>query len=341
MAGEGVAPAALEDLRPPASAHPPALPGMPTVDGSYRTLVGSVPEALRATAERLPWRLGLTRSPDGGWGDFVGLHPNRELPIYAAQGSDGALGTTRAELRRYLRAHHYGGFCWLLRDRIEDGQVDVDPRLLELAEVFEARWRESLALAMGDATLAEALCDRAALRWQRGIRSEQRLLAAGSVRAPIYASVVREKLSWIGVPAQSLLMMHGNARRVTAFLHAHDLFMLGLQAIDDVIDIKQDRELRGCDVPSALACSPGALIRVAPKLLHRASVAATDGGFGWFATWLEAFARATESWRLDGDPVGDELDAIGIAGEIEEAVSTTSDKLVRIPNAPLAAASPV
>ena len=313
---------------------------MPTIDGSYRTLVGSVPEALRATAERLPWRLGLTQSPDGGWGDFVGLHPNRELPIYAAQGADGNLGTTRAELRRYLRAHHYGGFCWLLRDRIEDGQVDADRLLMELAEVFEVRWRDSLALAMGDGTLAAALCDRAAGRWQRGIRSEQRMLAAGSVRAPIYASVVREKLSWIGVPSQALLMMHGNARRVTTFLHAHDLFMLGLQAIDDVIDIKQDRALRGCDVPSALGCAPGALIRVAPKLLRRAAVAGTEGGFGWFATWLEAFARATESWRLDGDPMGDELDAIGIAGEIEEAVSSTSDKLVRIPNGPPAVAAP-
>ena len=78
---------------------------MPTLDGSYRLLVNSVPEALRATAERLPWRLGLTRAPDGGWGDFVGLHPNRELPLYAAQGPDAGLVTSRSELRRYLRAH--------------------------------------------------------------------------------------------------------------------------------------------------------------------------------------------------------------------------------------------
>ena len=338
--GERAAPLALDDLQPPASAHPPALPGMPTLDGSYRLLVNSVPEALRATAERLPWRLGLTRAPDGGWGDFVGLHPNRELPLYAAQGPDAGLVTSRSELRRYLRAHHFGGFCWLLRDRIEDGQVDSDALLLELADVFEARWRESLALAMGDATLAEALCDRATVRWQRGTRSEQRLLAAGSVRAPIYASVVREKLSWIGVPSQALLMVHGNARRVTAFLHAHDLFMLGLQAIDDVVDTKQDQALRGCDVPTALGCSPGALIRVAPKLLQSAAAAAADAGFGWFGTWLLAFACATRSWRLDGDPVGDELDAIGIAGEIEEAVSTTSDKLVRIPPSPNATAPP-
>ena len=130
---------------------------MPTVDGSYRVLVGGLPEALHATAERLPWRLGLTQSPDGGWGDFVGLHPNRDLPIYAAQAADAGLVPTRSELRRFLRAHHFGGFCWLLRDRIEDGQVDADPRLLELAEVFEANWREALAQAMGDGTLAEAL----------------------------------------------------------------------------------------------------------------------------------------------------------------------------------------
>ena len=92
------------------------------------------------------------------------------------------------------------------------------------------------------------------------------MLAAGSVRAPIYAAIVREKLGWIGAPSQALLQANGDRRRVNAFLHAHDLFLVGLQAIDDVIDTDEDRALRGADVPSALRCSPGALMRAAPKL---------------------------------------------------------------------------
>ena len=64
------------------------------------------------------------------------------------------------------------------------------------------------------------------------------------------------------LPSQALLLSHGDPRRVPRFLHAHDLFMLGLPAVDDVVDANQDRALRGGDVPTALGCSPGALVRV-------------------------------------------------------------------------------
>jgi hypothetical protein len=311
---------ASRDVRP--AVHPPSLLGAPTIEDSYSVLLGSLPAAFRELAAHLPWRLGLTSSPDGGWSDFVGLHPNRALPVYAAQSAAGGLGVRDADVARYLRAHHIGGFTWLLRDRLEDGQVaDPEDDLFELADIFERRWRDALGDATGDALLADQLCRRAAARWRRGTGAENRLLGACAVRAPIYATIVREKLSWIGVPSQALLLSHGDPRRVAPFLHAHDLFMLGLQTVDDVVDANQDRALRGGDVPTALCCSPGALVRVAPKLMERAAAVAGAGGVTWVATWLEAFADAIVAWRLEGDRVGDELDAIGIAGEIEEAIA--------------------
>jgi hypothetical protein len=112
---------------------------------------------------------------------------------------------------------------------------------------------------------------------------------------------------------------------VTTFLHAHDLYLIGLQTIDDVIDMDEDRALRGADVPSALRCSAGALVRTAPKLVRRAAATAAAGGFTWFATWLDAFAGAISSWRLAGDALNDELDALGIAGEIEDAILHGAD----------------
>jgi hypothetical protein len=315
------------------SAHPPPLPGAPGFDETYRWLVDGLPKRLRQPAERLPWRLGLTQSPDGRWGDFVRLHPNRALPLYAAQGADGALGLTADELTHYLRAHHLGAFAWLVRDRLEDGQVEGDDHLLELAEIFEQRWREAIVDGTGDVRLAEALFHRATTRWQRGTRAERKVLAAGSMRAPIYAAIVREKLSWIGAPSQALLQADGDPRRATAFVHAHDLYLVGLQAIDDVIDMDQDRALRGADVPSALHCSAGALVRTAPKLVQRAAATAAAGGFTWFGTWLDAFAGAISSWRLAGDALNDELASIGIAGEIEETLLHGAD----IPAATIAA----
>jgi hypothetical protein len=275
-------------------------------------LVASLPPELRPLAERLPWRLGLTPSPDGGWSDFVGLHPNRALPVYAAQAADGTLGVAEVDLLRYLRAHHIGGFTWLLRDRLEDGQV-IDPEdgLFELAEVFDQRWRGALATATGDPPLADLLCRRAAARWRRGTGAENRLLAACAVRAPIYAAIVREKLSWIGVPSQALLLSHGDPRRVPRFLHAHDLFMLGLQAVDDVVDANQDRALRGGDVPTALCCSPGALVRVAsPTVLDAGTFV---GAFAIGALLFCAVVILGGRWLLGR--AGPALAAEGVDGD--------------------------
>src|SRR4029077_12184159 len=108
-------------------------------------------------------------------------------------------------------------------------------------------------------------------------------------------------------------------------LRAQDLYLVGLQTLDDAIDAEEDRALRGADVAGALRCSTGALVRVAPKLVRRAAATAAAGGFTWVATWLDAFADAISRWRLAGDALGDELDAIGIAGEIEEAILRGAD----------------
>jgi hypothetical protein len=289
-------------------------------DETYQWLVDGLPARLRRPAQRLPWRLGLTQSPDRPWSDFVRLHPNRELPLYAAQTASGDLGLAGEDLEPFLRAHHIGAFAWLVRDRLEDGQVETKGLFLELAEIFEQRWREAIADGTGDPQLAQALFRRAVSRWQRGTRAEQRVLGAGSMRAPIYAAIVREKLGWIAAPSQALLRVSGAPRRLTPFLQAHDLYLVGLQALDDVIDADEDRALRGADVATALGCSPGALVRAAPQLVRRAAATAASGDFTWFANWLDAFADAISAWRLAGDAVGDELDAIGIAGEIEEAI---------------------
>ena len=104
-------------------------------------------------------------------------------------------------------------------------------RLLELAEVFERRWREALdGRDRGCAAGGCALPPRRRALASAGRAPRTACSRPASVRAPIYAAIVREKLSWIGVPSQALLLAHGDPRRVKAFLHAHDLFLLGLQA---------------------------------------------------------------------------------------------------------------
>src|SRR5262249_25731365 len=141
------------------------------------------------------------------------------------------------------------------------------------------RWREALERATGDQTMVDLLIRSATSRWRCGTELERRGLATGVVHPTRYAASVRDKLSWIGVPSQALILSCGEAARLGPFLRAHDLFMLGLQVIDDVIDRDEDRTLRGSDVPTALHCSPGALLRVAPKLAGQAAAIAAVAGF--------------------------------------------------------------
>jgi hypothetical protein len=302
--------------------HPPAVPGVPSIDDSYAWLTSALPARLAETARTLPAKLGLTKAKEGGWDDFIGLHPNRELPLYAAQDVEvaGGLALPLPELHRFVRAHHVGGFAWLLRDRIADGQIAADDQLKELARRYTQGWQDALAEATGDAALTEALVTGSTARWRRGTAAEQGSPGSGSLTPVAYTAIVRDKLAWIGAPSHALLISRGGAGRLRAFRDAHDLFLLGLQAVDDVIDRDEDRARRGSDTPTWLGCSPGALLRVAPKLVTRAAVRAAAGGFSWIAAWLEAFGRAISGWRVDGDPLQDDIDAIGIAGEIEEAV---------------------
>jgi hypothetical protein len=333
----------------------PPLAGTPSIDASYQALVAALPGHLRAPARELPYKLGLTRAADGGWEEFVGLHPNRELPVYAAEACPDLAGGGRAPagggrapaggdrapgagaLHRFVSAHHAGGFAWLLRDRLADNQVAADDSLLELSRLYVAHWRAALEAATrevamregttSEGTMVDALTGDAISRWRYATALERRVRAAEKLRPGSYALLVRDKLGWIGVPARALLLVGGAASREPAFRRAHDLFLLALQAIDDVIDRDEDRRLRGADVPTALGCSPGALLRVAPKLAGRAAEVAREAGFGWFGSWLDTFALAIRCWRLDGDAVDDELGAIGIAGEIEEACAAKVESI--------------
>ena len=242
---------------PSPGAHPPPLPGAPGFDETYRWLVDGLPARLRQPAERLPWTLGLTQSPDGRWSDFVHLHPNRQLPLYAAQAPDGELGVTAVQLNPL--------------------PARPPPRRLRLAGAGShrrraGRGRRSAPLSWPKFRAALARGDRrghggrpaggCALPPRHGAlgtgdaRGTERAGGRFSAGADL-RGIVREKLGWIGAPAQALLQATGDRRRVNAFLHAHDLYLVGLQAIDDVIDMDEDRALRGADVPERVALLGG------------------------------------------------------------------------------------
>ena len=323
---------------PSPGAHPPPLPGAPGFDETYRWLVDGLPARLRQPAERLPWTLGLTQSPDGRWSDFVRLHPNRELPLYAAQAPDGELGLTAAQLTHFLRAHHLGAFAWLVRDRIEDGQVEVDDQLLDLAEAFEQRWREAIIDGTGDGLLADALFRRATARWQRGTRAERKR-AGGRFGAG--ADLRGHRPGEAGLDRRAVAGAVAGDRRPTA----RECVLARARSVPGRPPGHRRRDRQGariarCAAPTFRARCTARRGRWCGR--HQSSCsgplrAAATGGFTWFATWLDAFAGAISSWRLAGDALNDELDSIGIAGEIEDAIMRGAD----LPAASVAAARAV
>jgi hypothetical protein len=297
---------------PETSLHEPGEP----IAAALLRVTRSMPAPLQPLAAALPHRLGLTRSPDGGFEDFVILNPNRELPIYADDPP--LVGPER--LRRFLFAHHVGGFYWLLRDRLADKQVRPDPPLLEVRRHLFARWYGALDAATEDPALSREVIDEATDRWCRAVRAERAALRAGAggTRPSCYAVIVTDKLRWISAAAEALLVGARQRQRARLFQRSYDLFLLALQCIDDVNDQDEDRALHGHSVPVALGCSAGALLRTAPKLAARAAAVAAEGRFGRLASWLDTFAGAIPCGRSsDGDPIADELAAIALAAEME------------------------
>ena len=291
-----------------------------SIDGTFRELTSSLPESVRPVLSGLPHRLGLTSSTEGQFGDFVTLHPNRELPVYAAEdtsGLDGGDEMPPDRVASFQRAHHLAAFYWLVRDRLADGQVTADDQLTQACELLRQRWVDSLTVATEDPAVAQYLIEEVTLDWERGVRGEKEALRRGVTTPGMHGRMVVDKLRWISSASVALLLDRGQLERAQLFRRAYDLFVLALQCIDDVNDQKEDEALYGSSVPAALGCSGGTLMRAAPKLAARAAAVAAEGGFGRFAAWLGVFARALCTWRPVGNPIADELGAIALAGELD------------------------
>src|SRR5581483_519160 len=197
---------------------------------------------------------------DGQFEDFVTFEPNRNLPDFAVAGVAGVTGAVSPDselLRRFRRAHHYGAFFWLVRDRLADDQTAPDRELEQLGDLLFQHWALAMEEAARDVELARAVIGDATARWRVGTADEKRALRDRTITPAYHAATVTRKLDWITSAARMLLAAAGEPERARLFQRAYDCFLLGLQCIDDVSDEAEDRTLRGCSVPEALGCSGG------------------------------------------------------------------------------------
>ena len=117
-------------------------------------------------------------------------------------------------------------------------------------------------------------------------------------------------------------MVDGDADRLESFLAAYDLFLLGLQAIDDVVDHEAGSRasgLRRADCAGLLArgaAADGARSWCSGRRRRRRAAGSPGSG-----AWLVAFARAIAPWSLGGDSWRTSWTRSASRVEIEEAMS--------------------
>jgi len=281
--------------------------GLSGIDVTYHAVAMELPPPLQRFGAQLPFRLGLTRHPEGRWEDFWVLDVNRDLPGYAAEdpARPGHLLVPQETLERYRAAHHCAIVHGLITDRLVDRQVEPDPRYHQLRRVFLRAWREELTAATGDTRLARAGIARTLRSLRRGSALEHSALSQGHLGWDTYALQTREKLRWGGTAARCLLQRVGHPERAALLERGYDLFCFALQCMDDALDFREDERAHGTSVPAILRVSPGALVRAMPPLITSAIALSERAGLRRLSRWFGSFLQFAEGLHPDGERPSD------------------------------------
>lgn len=264
-------------------------------DDTWRALVSTRPSSTRGITQAMPYRLGITSLPAGGWRDYVRQPPMFDLPGYMADRAPRAVSP--AALRRYRRAHHCAGFYGLIVDRVEDGQVADSAALRSERAWLRSVWVAQLGQACGSTASAKTEITATMQALRQGASDARTSRTAGALDAEHYAAAVRKRVGFLWVATGLMLRVHGAGEDVidqarTDFEH----IMIALQCCDDAVDDEEDRELFGQSAAASLGVAPSALQATGAMMFEglRARV------HGPLATWCgEMAARA---WRSVAPP---------------------------------------
>ncbi|MBN9681584.1 MULTISPECIES: hypothetical protein [unclassified Corallococcus] len=285
-------------------------------DLEYTVTLEALPKDLQPFAKELPFHLGLTTHPEGGWNDYSALAPFQRLPAYASERQGPGLAP---ELQsRYLRAHHRGGFFGLLIDRLDDGQVPQRPEWPRLRQALFDQWLQSLTDATGNEVLATEAIKVALEDWAEAVSNEKALLSRRSLSMAQYACLVSQKVSWLGTSAFCLLLAHGDPARLPAFRRAFDLLLLSSQCLDDALDAEEDARLHGIGFPEALGHPPRGLLRTAPGVARLGATLAYKGGFNELGTWLAERARSLDESHSGKSSLQAEMSALALMAAVTQ-----------------------
>jgi hypothetical protein len=258
-------------------------------DATWAALVERRAARDRALTLVLPYRMGITSRPDGGWCDaapppFDALF---ELPVVVAESS--AVAIAARELDAFRRTHHVAGFYGQLCDRVADGLVREDRAIERDALWLRREWESALATACNSGARARrwiaderrawrlAVHERSARKRARAAErereaSEREKADSLTERAEQYIKRVRDTVGYRWVSAGVLLECRGAARDTIVRLRAwFDRVMLAMQWHKDARDAEDDRALFGASTADVLDAPDAALVEAAAHLFREAA----------------------------------------------------------------------
>ena len=272
---------------------------MTRMEATYEHLIEELPPPLATYGVGLPYKLGLTADPAGGWEDFWILDPNRRPERYTADRISDPLGAEDAE--RWAGAHHCAVFFGLVYDRVADDQVPPVQPLLSTRRAFRLAWERKLAVAAADEAAARETVARSMVALRRGVHLERAAFDNGRLEVDDYATQTRDKLRWSVATPWCQLRLGASERTANLFERCFDLLGMAVQCTDDGVDGEDDRAVRGTSVPSLLGIPDGGLVMAAAGLVKRATELACSGGFYGLARWLDKFQQFLGNARPEGD----------------------------------------
>lgn len=274
-----------------------------TIDDTVRACAARIASPLREIALELPYRLGIAGEPGGSWETFFVLPPNRHLPAWIATTTDTGedpICVDEETLSRFIDAHHLALAHGMIRDRIRDRQIEPTSEMLAMRGVTLDWWVESLAAATEDRAFARRIIGRSLREWRAGVIAEARALSSRTLSVFEYVETTRAKLRWLSATACALVEQTRGLDRSRDFLRCYDVFLLGLQCLDDADDAEDDARLLGASVPFALGTTEKALRVAAPVMVALAADRAAEGGFRRLSRWMSSFAEVLRD-RLPGE----------------------------------------
>jgi hypothetical protein len=281
---------------------------------SYAEVLDRLSPSERADAAGLPFRIGITKHPDGSWEDYTGFELLYDMPVLVAR--DLLHPPTEELLGQFRFAHHCVGFCGLVRDRIADGQVLLSVSMERACGVLETVARQAIQEAV-DPHSARHI--RRAFRfWFTGVATERRVLSRKALDPAGYAALVFRKTSWLVCMTLEMIATQEAPGRVDDFKRLMGAVILAMQARDDAMDADEDAALHGCSFPEALGVDPLTLGTFGQWLLRRAVDMAEELGFSTVSKWLETNQTPNLIAHLPGEPLLAPLGAILFANSIGE-----------------------